>query len=843
MSRKHLHGSRSTLNDDGVSDDGEGSDGKARRPPKQQRKVVVQTTGSARADDLIQELISNSCECMVCCDTIRYSHHVWSCDQCFRIFHLRCIQKWGRSEAARVQPSASAAEAELDPVSGWRCPSCRNIHKHIPTAYWCFCGRVDLSKGSQHRRRDYGMTPHSCGEICGKRRPQQHCTHRCNQLCHPGPCPPCPAMLQLACGCGRTTQTVRCSQAGQAPSCQSVCGRTLLCGRHKCTALCHDGPCPVCEEEIQETCYCSRTKRTHPCAQSLASDSVSAGSGGSFGCEELCHRPLACGNHLCEAKCHPGPCKPCALSPEIVTTCHCGQATLAELAKSGVAEARRESCMDPVPSCGQTCNKPHLCGPVEEGNPHRCHLTCHEGPCRPCPSRSVRKCRCGKSTHKLPCKDVLAGKEILCDRLCNAKRSCGRHRCSQRCCTDENHICQLICGKKLRCGQHKCEELCHKGHCDQCWQTIFDELTCHCGAEVLYPPQPCGTQPPPCRRLCSRVHSCEHTPQHCCHMEDECPPCPVLVSKMCMGGHQLRNSVPCHLKDVSCGARCLKPLPCGEHKCDRNCHRGECLEAGQVCKQPCTIPREDCFHPCGVPCHGGERCPDVACRTAVTLHCPCGRRSKQVTCAQATGKTHGLSSLNSTDLARQMASMQAGGSMSFGSNKVEVTCDEECSRQLRINQMAEALRLNTVPMNCALSPFLMEKIKTESSVVMSIDTQVAALVKGVLRMPPGSHKALSLPVMSSEHRHIAHEIAEMYGCESQSFDSEPQRNVRVTAFSHSYPPQVALSDLVQRFRASVPAAATSSTTSSSSAFASKPGVPTGMVVLGKKPPVDHFADP
>lgn len=38
----------------------------------------------------------------------------------------------------------------------------------------------------------------------------------------------------------------------------------------------------------------------------------------------------------------------------------------------------------------------------------------------------------------------------------------------------------------------------------------FDELTCHCGVTVLYPPIACGTKPPECKNLCTRRHECDH---------------------------------------------------------------------------------------------------------------------------------------------------------------------------------------------------------------------------------------------------------------------------------------------------------------------------------------------
>ncbi len=58
-----------------------------------------------------------------------------------------------------------------------------------PREYRCFCGRV---RDPEWNRRD---TPHSCAEVCGKKR--KNCEHRCNELCHPGPCPECLANTKM----------------------------------------------------------------------------------------------------------------------------------------------------------------------------------------------------------------------------------------------------------------------------------------------------------------------------------------------------------------------------------------------------------------------------------------------------------------------------------------------------------------------------------------------------------------------------------------------------------------------------------------------------------------------
>ena len=156
------------------------------------------------------------------------------------------------------------------------------------------------------------------------------------------------------------------------------------------------------------------------------------------------------------------------------------------------------------------------------------------------------------------------------------------------------------------------------GRCQQCWRSSFDELYCECGAAVIYPPVPCGTRRPACEKPCTREHPCDHEVLHNCHSDANCPPCTVLTQKWCYGEHELRNAVPCYVNEVSCGLRCGKPISCGRHKCIQSCHPGACEKPGQVCIQPCTVPRELCGHICSAPCHGGK-CPDTPCKEMVKV--------------------------------------------------------------------------------------------------------------------------------------------------------------------------------------------------------------------------------
>uniref|UniRef100_A0A8C6ZAY9 Nuclear transcription factor, X-box binding 1 n=1 Tax=Nothoprocta perdicaria TaxID=30464 RepID=A0A8C6ZAY9_NOTPE len=465
---------------------------------------------------LIEQLTTEKYECMVCCEVVRIVAPVWSCQNCYHVFHLNCIKKWARSPASQAE----------DGNSGWRCPACQNASTQVPTTYTCFCGKVNNPEWNRNE------IPHSCGELCGKRRQCLDCPHLCNILCHPGPCPSCPAFVTKTCECGRTSHSVRCGQS-TAIRCSNVCGNTLNCGKHSCAQVCHAGKCSPCQLVVQQVCYCGSNFKDVLCG---TKEEFSDGFG-NFSCQKICGKKLNCGRHNCTQVCHPQPCQLCPRLPQVVYRCPCGQTPLSKLLELGCIE--RKLCTDPIPSCGKTCGKPLSCGSYEFI--HRCESLCHEGDCRPCSRTSNIYCRCGFKKKEVPC-TLLRNKAaitFMCDKRCNKKRSCGRHKCNEICCVDTEHKCSLVCGRKLNCGLHRCEEPCHRGSCQTCWQTSFDELTCYCGESVIYPPVPCGTQPPECKRTCTRPHECDHPVYHSCHSEEKCPPCTYLTQKWCMGKHEV----------------------------------------------------------------------------------------------------------------------------------------------------------------------------------------------------------------------------------------------------------------------------------------------------------------
>lgn len=196
----------------------------------------------SQREKLMREIEAGRLECLVCCENIKPFQSCWSCSNCFHIIHLSCIIKWANSSKSD---------------SGWRCPACQHVTEKTPDHYYCFCGKL---KNPAYNRNDIA---HSCGELCGKR---DVCEHPCRLLCHPGPCPTCHASVTRVCGCGRSTKTMQCCQKDDL-NCVEICDKPLNCAVHRCTAVCHSGPCVTCAEQLEHKCHCGKDKREVACTE------------------------------------------------------------------------------------------------------------------------------------------------------------------------------------------------------------------------------------------------------------------------------------------------------------------------------------------------------------------------------------------------------------------------------------------------------------------------------------------------------------------------------------------------------------------------------------------------
>ncbi|XP_075242842.1 protein shuttle craft-like isoform X2 [Convolutriloba macropyga] len=591
-----------------------------------------------------------------------------------------------------------------------------------------------------------------------------NCVHPCTLLCHPGPCPPCEAMVTRDCDCGKQTITVRCDKA--VIKCDQVCGRELSCKKHKCEKTCHRGSCGDCTETVEVNCFCGKNKATRVCSEFIEQ----------YSCKEVCDKSLNCGNHKCEKVCHSGECAKCETSLAVIQTCPCGKFPVSVFGE-------RLSCLDKVPTCGNICGKVLRCGPTQQR--HRCQLVCHTGPCPLCPLDTQSQCRCGANTVTVKCQQIIANDgDILCTRVCKRKLHCNKHQCRRVCCVEseaQGHVCSATCNRLLSCGVHQCQENCHRGNCDRCWQFGFDDLSCHCGRSSIPAPVACGTDPPTCDFPCMRPHPCGHAPQHTCHSEEKCPPCPVLIEAPCVGGHQMMRSVPCYIGSMSCGRPCNKGLPSCDHLCTQTCHSGSCLKDNESCQQKCQVRRMGCGHACNETCHyGSGDCPPSPCKQLVPVSCVCNRVKGQLPCNEYVQRSKGSlleSAMNAMNINSDSRGQPSDGSC------YTLPCKDSCKRDAWLQRLDDAFGpIGSSSLVVPYTDFLIQMGMTGgyAEFIYELEKTCFNLVQSCV--DTGLRQQFPFKPMSSTKRRIIHELAEYYGLESQAYDEEPMKHVVIFGY-------------------------------------------------------------
>ncbi|KAM0823928.1 hypothetical protein ACQ4PT_070546 [Festuca glaucescens] len=766
-----------------------------RRPPLQERAPPAPAPATApgvaaAVPQLVQEiqdkLARGAVECMICYDAVRRSAPVWSCASCFSIFHLSCIRKWARAPA-------SVSDA-ADPPASWRCPGCQSVHGVAARdiAYTCFCGRRrdphnDLFL-TPHSCGEPCSKPLGTAAAKGDDDDAStRCPHVCVLQCHPGPCPPCKAFApERPCPCGKQSIMRRCADRSTPVTCGQRCERLLPCRRHRCEKLCHTGPCGDCQVSFSARCFCGKKTETMLCGE-MASLSENDGV---FSCSEACGHDLACGNHACQDACHPGPCGECQLVPGKVTTCHCGKTRLQEKRASCLDPIPTcdKVCDKKLPCgvhrCKVTCHEGQ-CPPCSVRVEQRCRCG-SSGQMVECYKVSMEEFRCNK-----PCgRKKNCGRHRCSECCCPLSKPFAQHEGGGM----DPHFCQIPCGKKLRCGQHGCQHLCHSGHCDPCHETIFGDLTCACGRTSIPPPQPCGTPAPSCPHQCTVPQPCGHPASHQCHFGD-CPPCVVPVMRECSGGHVMLRNIPCGSKDIRCNQPCGKNRQCGLHACARTCHPSPCdlppangdasSSSGSKasCGQSCGVPRRECKHTCNTPCHPSSPCPDVRCQVRVAIACSCGRITSTVPCS-AGGSYNGDSMLDISIIQQLPAPLQPvesnGKRVPLGQRKL--CCDEECAKMERKRVLAEAFDITPPNLdalhfgdNSNASDLVSDLYRREPKWVLAIEERCKFLVLGKTR--GNSSNNIKLHVfchMTKDKRDAIRLIADRWKLSVQAVGWEPR---------------------------------------------------------------------
>lgn len=743
-------------------------------------------------ESLLAEIENGEYMCLVCAEDIDTSSKIWSCNVCYRVYHLSCIRKW-------AEKSFSDNNIPTTEQKSWKCPSCSTPVNTIPSDYRCWCSK-------EINPLYDGIAPHSCGQTCAV---SLSCPHRCMAICHPGPHPECTALgPPVSCFCMKKSKQLPCVLTNyQGWQCDSVCGETLPCGIHTCKKQCHRGLCGDCTELVNTSCYCGNTEKKIVCSSMDPKESVEIADSetgetkswiGFFKCEKLSKGFYDCGVHQYELECEKKDKDTfkCPKQPKYGESCPCGKSKVISLLGHD-----RSTCAEDIPSCGAECGKLLGCG-------HKCKSLCHKENCPPCTQATEMKCRCSHSQFSVSCKSLEAGFKPTCTRRCTGMLHCRRHRCTTVCCEFEmkankhgkaatwgkgyhrhskaydelvekeyavKHSCDKPCNTVLNCGKHTCQKNCHVEPCGTCLDSFLDDISCPCGRTVLRGPVRCGTIMPTCPHPCTRPYICGHIPAttHPCHSDESlCDPCRKLVTKPCAcGKNQSVPNIPCYKQSASCGQLCGKPMVCG-HPCPKMCHAATEPSAPSTCETRCLrVCRRKL--PCGhlhvtSRCHYPKPCLQMQplgsnsiCKETVVISCKCGEIKKKALC-KGLSEDHGTSSL--------------------------ILCEERCQDAQRRRELADAFGLELTLQN--------EEFKYTNDIVelylskprwsMGIENKVRQFSIAHANQDnstPGKGSppmnSLKFPPMRSSERKFIHELASAYGLRSQAFDREPKRNVVV----------------------------------------------------------------
>ncbi|KAG8076244.1 hypothetical protein GUJ93_ZPchr0006g43101 [Zizania palustris] len=781
-------------------------------PPSTAPAYEATAAGSdGSVPQLVQEiqdkLARGAVECMICYDMVRRSAAVWSCGSCFSIFHLPCIRKWARSPASAADafdpdsswrcPGCQSVHTVPARELAYTCFCGRR--REPPNDLFLTphsCGEPCSKPLERVEPAVKGASPDDAAAT--------RCPHVCVLQCHPGPCPPCKSFApDRLCPCGKQTIVRRCADRTTPVTCGQQCDRLLPCRRHRCEKVCHTGPCGDCTVLISARCFCGIKTETLLCGEMELKGNLSE-KDGVFSCNEVCNQKLACGNHACRDVCHPGPCGDCELMPGKVTTCHCGKTRLPEKRASCLDPIPTcdKVCDKKLPCgvhrCKVTCHEGE-CPPCVVRVEQRCRCG-SSGQMVECNKVFKEEFRCNKSCgQKKNC-----GRHRCSECCCPLSKPFAQLEGGNW----DPHLCQIPCGKKLRCGQHGCQLLCHSGHCPPCLETIFNDLTCACGRTSIPPPLPCGTPTPSCTHQCLVLQSCGHPASHQCHFGD-CPPCVVPVVRECIGGHVMLRNIPCGSKDIRCNQPCGKNRQCGIHACTRTCHPSPCdpppangdassSTGGRAsCGQVCGAPRRECKHTCTAPCHPSSTCPDLRCEFPVTISCSCGRITATVPCG-AGGASNGDNMFEVSIIQKLPMPLQPvesdGRRVPLGQRKL--FCDEDCAKMERKRVLAEAFDITPPNLdalhfgeNSNASDLLSDLFRREPKWVLAIEERCKFLVLGKTRgNSSGNLKVHVFCHMMKDKRDAIRVIAERWKLSVQAAGWEPKHFITIHVTPKSKPP-------------------------------------------------------
>ncbi|KAI1356637.1 hypothetical protein F5Y01DRAFT_112 [Xylaria sp. FL0043] len=286
--------------------------------------------------------------------------HNGSCSACEQEVELDC--RCGRTRTSVICHERVSSHPLCDRV----CRVQLNCGRHEHGLRCCPAEKRAIERLALKRRnRNSGSldeefeAEHICFRVCNR---ELRCKrHRCQQMCHRGPCPSCLNAIfeEISCNCGRTVLKPPQPCGTRAPECRFECTRLPPCGHPKVSHNCHldDVPCPKCPFLVEKRCVCGKKMlKNQPCWFDEPR------------CGLPCGKKLKCGTHSCNKLCHgPGACE-----------------------DEGI----------PGSHCQQPCGKMRNCGHLDV---EQCHAPypCKED--KPCQATSFVTCECQRRKQEVKC--------------------------------------------------------------------------------------------------------------------------------------------------------------------------------------------------------------------------------------------------------------------------------------------------------------------------------------------------------------------------------------------------------------------------------------------------------
>lgn len=219
--------------------------------------------------------------------------------------------------------------------------------------------------------------------------------------------------------------------------CTRPCNQLKSCGLHRCDALCHSGPCGVCYESSNDdlVCHCGKTVIPAP---------VRCGT--KIECHEQCVREKPCGHPQEPHECHDDnkSCPRCTTL--VTKKCNCGEKEIKKVMCSisnvscGKICSTKKDCGHPCNrACSQECTKGNhapvntchsLCRKIRKSCPHICVRKCHYAFSSACDSFKCSQpvqvsCGCGRIAKEVPC-GASSGKQSSIWTLLECTEDCSR---------------------------------------------------------------------------------------------------------------------------------------------------------------------------------------------------------------------------------------------------------------------------------------------------------------------------------------------------------------------------------------------------------------------------------